>query len=114
MVNEKCLKCGSTNTYWHEEHPDTGMDEMVLRCRDCVKKTQRLPWSFRMREKIRNNCRAWFARAVVDRLFRLARWSARYGSGRCTWCGCQPGFQSQYNGKGLRCMVFGYRDCTKF
>jgi hypothetical protein len=30
-----CPKCHSQNAYYHEAHPDTGYDEMVLRCPDC-------------------------------------------------------------------------------
>jgi predicted nucleic-acid-binding Zn-ribbon protein len=35
--NEKteCPKCGSTNTYFKEIHPDTSFNDIVLKCRDC-------------------------------------------------------------------------------
>lgn len=31
----ECPKCKGQNAYAHEKHPDTGYDEMVLRCPDC-------------------------------------------------------------------------------
>lgn len=43
-MSDKCKKCGSTDTYWREEHPDTGMDEMVLVCRVC----EPMPWTIRV------------------------------------------------------------------
>ena len=33
----ECPECHRTNAYIHEIHPDTGMDEMILRCPDCRK-----------------------------------------------------------------------------
>lgn len=30
-----CPKCNGNNAYVHEKHPDTGMDEMIIRCPDC-------------------------------------------------------------------------------
>jgi|WetSurMetagenome_2_1015567.scaffolds.fasta_scaffold155016_3 hypothetical protein len=102
-VTQSCKKCGSTNTYWHEDHPDTGMDEMVLRCRDCDKKIKPLPFSFRVRERIE----IWFHHVwgllVIRNLFKVARWSADRTFGYCSWCGRQPGFNSSVSRKGLRC-----------
>jgi hypothetical protein len=111
VKKEACEKCGGTNTYYTEIHPDTGMDEIVLRCRDCARKIKRLPLRFRAREwvEIRFN-RVWSR--VVSRLFRLARWAARKGGYRCTWCGAMPGFNSSISRKGLRCQTLE-RDCTK-
>jgi DNA-directed RNA polymerase subunit M/transcription elongation factor TFIIS len=37
----KCPKCGENNAYYKEIHPDTGMDEIVLRCPDCGCDTER-------------------------------------------------------------------------
>jgi len=34
-MNGKCKKCGSSDTYWREIHPDTGFDEIVLCCKAC-------------------------------------------------------------------------------
>jgi len=103
MKSDKCEKCGGTNTYWREEHPDTGMDEMVLVCRDCKPKTYKLPLSFRLKEAMSIKWRKIWGPLVVQRLFRLARWSSRKTFGYCTWCGGQPGFESSVSRKGLRC-----------
>ncbi len=103
MNKHVCEKCGSTNTYWHEDHPDTGMDEMVLICNDCKPKSIPLPWSFRMREKLSIKWKKIWGPCVVRNIFRLARWSTKRTHGYCTWCGSQPGFVSSYSGKGLRC-----------
>ena len=53
MSENICPECGSVNTYWREEYPETGMDEMVLVCRDCEPEPKPLPWTFRVREKER-------------------------------------------------------------
>ncbi len=110
MGKNTCSKCGGTNTYYAEEHADTGMDEMVLRCRDCANVAPKLPLKFRVREwlSIRFD-RTWGK--LVARLFRLARWAARKGGDSCTWCGARPGFSSTVSRKGLRCSTLG-RDCT--
>jgi len=113
MGKDLCKKCNGANTYWREDHPDTGMDEMVLACRDCESKIARLPWKFRMREKLSIKWKKIWGRYIVQRLFRLARWSTRQTHGYCTWCGSQPGFSSEISQKGLRCAGI-LRDCTKF
>lgn len=98
-----CKKCGGTNTYWREEHPDTGMDEMVQVCRDCKPKAKALPWQFRLREKLSMKWKRAWGKYVIKPLFKLARWSTRKTYGYCTWCGRQPGFSSSVSRKGLRC-----------
>ena len=109
-----CGKCGGNNMYWHEAHPDTGMDEMELRCHDCEAKRPKLPLSFRLREWWTIKWKTWWGHHVVRRLFKIARLSARKGGYRCTWCGSEPGFSSCFvGGKGLRCMGID-SDCTKF
>lgn len=110
---EKCNVCGSKNTYYHEEHPDTGMDEIVLRCRDCEAKKPKLPLRFRVREFLSIKFNSFWGKRIVSPLFKLARWTARKGGNRCTWCGAQPGFSSSYSSKGLRCSTLG-RDCSKY
>ena len=32
---QKCPKCKQNKARWVEDHPDTDMNEMVLRCLDC-------------------------------------------------------------------------------
>lgn len=114
MISEaRCDKCGGTNIYWREEHPDTGMDEMVMVCRDCKPKVKPLPLSFKIRENISIWWSRHLGRYVVRNLFRLARWSAKRTNGYCTWCGAQPGFSSSVSRKGLRCMSLN-RDCSKY
>lgn len=98
-----CKNCGGTNTYWREEHADTGMDEMVLVCRDCTPKSLKLPLSYRIREKLSIKWRQIWGPYVVQNLFRIARWSTKQTHGYCTWCGSQPGFSSSVSRKGLRC-----------
>lgn len=101
---DKCTKCGSKNTYWREQHPDTGMDEMVLVCADCEKEKPKLPFSFLLKEKINIKFNNWWDKQIVSRLFKIARKAARKAGYRCTWCGSDPGFESSYiGGKGLRC-----------
>jgi len=112
MSKDVCKKCGGNNTYWREDNADTGMDEHALVCRDCDRKPARLPLSFRVREWASIRFGRMWGRVIVTRLFRLARWSAKVGKGRCTWCGAAPGFSSAYvGGKGLRCSSH-VRDCT--
>jgi hypothetical protein len=112
-INQICKKCGGHDTYWREEHADTGMDEHVLVCRDCEGKPAPLPLSFRLREKAQIRFGKVWGKEVVSRLFRLARWAAKQGHGRCTWCGAEPGFSSVYaGGKGLRCSS-SKRDCSR-
>lgn len=31
----RCPECGKSNCVVHEEHPDTDMNEMILKCPDC-------------------------------------------------------------------------------
>jgi len=103
MDKDICEKCGGVNTYWREEHPDTGMDEMVKVCRDCEPDIKPLPWSFRMREKLSLWFQPIYGRLVIRPLFRLTRKSTKYTYGYCSWCGRQPGFSSSISHKGLRC-----------
>ena len=98
-----CKKCGGTNTYWREEHPDTGMDEVVLVCKDCQPKIHTLPLWFRVREKLSIKWKYSVGGYIVRVLFKLARLSTGQTYGYCTWCGRQPGFASSYSRKGLRC-----------
>ena len=51
MVKLKCETCGSREIYWVEEHPDTGMDEMVLRCKKCESRKPKLPLRFRASDR---------------------------------------------------------------
>lgn len=98
-----CKKCGGVNTCWHEDHPDTGMNEMILVCQDCRPRVISLPLLFRVRESISIKWKQVWGRYVVKKLFRVARWSTTKTSGYCTWCGSQPGFNSSISRKGLRC-----------
>ena len=116
MRDKFCEECGSENTYWHEEHPGTGMDEMVLRCSDCEGKKQKpsaLWWRwFHFKEMI---AMWWSERKgrVGNWFMRTGRSIHRTGTSRCTWCGSQPGFASCYKGgKGLRCSGLG-RNCEE-
>lgn len=109
-TKNKCKKCGSENTYWREEHPDTGMDEMVLVCVTCEIKKPKIPFSFLLKEKISIKFGNFWDKQIVSRLFRIARKAARSAGHRCTWCGSNPGFNSSYIcGKGLRC-----ESCKKY
>lgn len=116
-----CKECGGDNTYWYEEHADTGMDEMVLRCRDCEAK-EREKWKksqgmwcviwANMKWNIKCKFRWWLCRNITPHLFRLARWAARHSADTCTWCGRNPGFSSMHvGGKGLRCYCAA-NDCV--
>jgi hypothetical protein len=109
MSNDKCKKCGSSDTYWTEKHPDTGMDEFVLVCRLCKPKPKKMRFRFIMKEKISIKWHGIYGKYVVRKLFKLARKSTRYTFGYCSWCGRQPGFASSISRKGLRCT-----DCIKY
>lgn len=102
IAEPRCQKCGSDNIYWREEHPDTGMDEMVMVCRDCAPEILPLPWKFIMREKLSMKWHYVWG-YVIRGLFKLARWATNQTFGYCSWCGSQPGFSSSVSRKGLRC-----------
>lgn len=48
----------------------------------------------------------WTAYNFIKAARRMLRWSL----GRCSWCGCNPGFSSSVSSRGLRCVELN-RNC---
>lgn len=66
----------------------------------------RLVWSSR----IGSLCRSAAAYIGV-KFIRAGRTILKHVGSRCSWCGANCGFNSEFSSKGLRCCSYG-RDCT--